>query len=142
MSMMEVGSHGNGSDNGSGSGSGNGGGGGGSDSLSMQEVLEREQRLQEEAREQMRQNWGKENQCTFAEGYIRQPVYACLTCKESGKTGPVSPNRFNSISSTSSSLSVSSSHRAPFRLAPSLISLFALVLFCFSFSLGSASGAA
>jgi hypothetical protein len=33
----------------------------------------------------MEQNWGDETKCTYAEGYIDQPVYSCRECSE--KTG-------------------------------------------------------
>ncbi len=30
----------------------------------------------------MSQNWGDETKCTYAQGYIDQPVYSCRECSE------------------------------------------------------------
>ena len=38
--------------------------------------------LEEEAQEEMSQNWGDETKCTYAQGYIDQPVYSCRECSE------------------------------------------------------------
>jgi hypothetical protein len=56
-------------------------GGGNNDSITLYEYLTKEESLQEEALQQMMaKNWGNEKECTYAKGYITQPVYSCVTC--------------------------------------------------------------
>jgi E3 ubiquitin-protein ligase UBR7 len=46
------------------------------------QVLDNILYLEEEAQEEMSQNWGDETKCTYAKGYIDQPVYSCRECSE------------------------------------------------------------
>ncbi|GAM18431.1 hypothetical protein SAMD00019534_016060 [Acytostelium subglobosum LB1] len=52
--------------------------------ISIQDALEdqehEEEELYEEALDQYQQDWGDEDSCTFDQGYITQPVYACKDC--------------------------------------------------------------
>jgi len=45
--------------------------------------------LIEEAEVQEAQGWGDADKCTYHEGYISQPVYACATCTEKNNNGNV-----------------------------------------------------
>ncbi|KAF2070909.1 hypothetical protein CYY_007775 [Polysphondylium violaceum] len=62
------------------------------DILSLKEILEDqinvEKDLLEEAENQESEKWGEEGKCTHDKGYIDQPVYACKTCidKKSDKS--------------------------------------------------------
>ncbi|KAM9968745.1 hypothetical protein ACTFIW_000622 [Dictyostelium discoideum] len=53
--------------------------------ISIQEALndqlEEEKNLLEEAKEQEQEDWGDESICTFDKGYINQSVFACKTCQ-------------------------------------------------------------
>lgn len=51
----------------------------------MYEIQQAQKDLEEEALFQKQQNWGKEDSCTFHEGYKKQPVYACATCSKDSK---------------------------------------------------------
>lgn len=46
------------------------------------DIIRREDHLHKEAQQQLRQNWGTENECTHGQGYHKQPVYSCYTCAE------------------------------------------------------------
>jgi hypothetical protein len=46
------------------------------------QVLDNILYLEEEAQEEMSQNWGDETKCTYAQGYVDQPVYSCRECSE------------------------------------------------------------
>lgn len=48
------------------------------DAITMQEYLEREQQLEQEALEAYP---GKFDHCTYEEGYLRQPLWTCRTCQ-------------------------------------------------------------
>ncbi|EFA81122.1 HEAT repeat-containing protein [Heterostelium album PN500] len=52
--------------------------------ISIQDALndhvDAQKELYEEAVDQYKQNWGDEDKCTFDKGYITQPVYACKDC--------------------------------------------------------------
>lgn len=48
----------------------------------MMQVLDNILYLEEEASEEISQNWGDESRCTYSDGYIDQPVYACRECSE------------------------------------------------------------
>ncbi len=45
------------------------------------ELVDEMDEMEREALENIHQNWGDESVCTYAEGYISQPVYSCLTCR-------------------------------------------------------------
>jgi E3 ubiquitin-protein ligase UBR7 len=55
------------------------------ETLTVKEILERQELLEKEAGEILS---GKFDECTYNKGYIRQPVYACKTCKPSEGCGP------------------------------------------------------
>ncbi|EXX76356.1 hypothetical protein RirG_033840 [Rhizophagus irregularis DAOM 197198w] len=55
------------------------------ETLTVKEILERQRLLEEEAGEILS---GRFDECTYNKGYIRQPVYACKTCKPSEGYGP------------------------------------------------------
>ncbi|CAG8632283.1 6875_t:CDS:10 [Funneliformis caledonium] len=55
------------------------------ETLTVQEILERQRLLEEEAGEIL--SW-KFDECTYNKGYIRQLVYACKTCKPNEGYGP------------------------------------------------------
>ena len=52
------------------------------DSVTLEEIIENEFLLEEEAKEVQLENWGKESICTFDSGYISQNIYACATCQK------------------------------------------------------------
>ncbi|KAK5583684.1 hypothetical protein RB653_005282 [Dictyostelium firmibasis] len=47
----------------------------------LNDQLEEEKNLLEEAKEQEQEDWGDESICTFDKGYINQSVFACKTCQ-------------------------------------------------------------
>lgn len=50
--------------------------------ITMPEVLDNILYHEEEAENEMSQNWGDETICTYGQGYIDQPVYSCLECSQ------------------------------------------------------------
>uniref|UniRef100_A0A6B2L6D1 UBR-type domain-containing protein n=1 Tax=Arcella intermedia TaxID=1963864 RepID=A0A6B2L6D1_9EUKA len=53
--------------------------------ITLPQLVDALDHWEEEAREQHAQKWGDEGKCTYSDGYIEQPVYACETCfKSSG----------------------------------------------------------
>jgi hypothetical protein len=50
------------------------------DTVSLQQLVQKQIDLEEEAQAQLEEDWGDEDRCTFDDGYITQPVYACETC--------------------------------------------------------------
>lgn len=69
----------------------------GEEVLTMEEIFQEQALLEEEAESKLQENWGDEKYvrkrgqcshcsfraCTYDKGYIKQPVYACLTCSQS-----------------------------------------------------------
>jgi len=50
--------------------------------VTMPQLVDAYNSLIEEAQIQESQGWGDEDKCTYHEGYISQPVYACVTCTD------------------------------------------------------------
>ncbi|CAJ0767411.1 6481_t:CDS:1, partial [Entrophospora sp. SA101] len=48
------------------------------ETITISEFIEQQNYLEREAREVLPWSF---DQCTYSKGYIRQPVYACKTCK-------------------------------------------------------------
>eukprot|EP01087_Luapelamoeba_hula_P015640 TRINITY_DN4697_c3_g3_i1.p1 TRINITY_DN4697_c3_g3~~TRINITY_DN4697_c3_g3_i1.p1 ORF type:complete len:181 (-),score=48.13 TRINITY_DN4697_c3_g3_i1:159-701(-) len=48
--------------------------------VTMPDILDSELYLEEEARAKIAENWGDENACTYDQGYLDQPIYACKEC--------------------------------------------------------------
>jgi hypothetical protein len=79
------------------------------------DLLQAEKELEAEAEFQKNNNWGDENVCTyegnylfellflFSEGYVRQPVYGCLTCMKTTKES-VTKRKFRSQFNVNTSL--------------------------------------
>ena len=56
-----------------------------SNSITLQELIDKEEELEQEAYEKLKEpQWGDETRCTFSDGAISQPVYSCLTCSKQG----------------------------------------------------------
>eukprot|EP01116_Phalansterium_solitarium_P021920 TRINITY_DN7037_c0_g1_i1.p1 TRINITY_DN7037_c0_g1~~TRINITY_DN7037_c0_g1_i1.p1 ORF type:complete len:397 (-),score=128.09 TRINITY_DN7037_c0_g1_i1:14-1204(-) len=52
------------------------------------DILNEQEQLEQEAEEQLNGNWGDEDACTHADGYRRQPVFACATCTKAKGGAP------------------------------------------------------
>ncbi|CAG8580937.1 7315_t:CDS:10 [Paraglomus occultum] len=55
------------------------------DTITAEEFLEQQRKLEKEAAEVLPWNF---DHCTYSRGYLRQPVYACKTCKPKPGYGP------------------------------------------------------
>ncbi|KYQ90741.1 ubiquitin protein ligase E3 component n-recognin 7 [Tieghemostelium lacteum] len=54
----------------------------------LQDHIDNQQHLLDEALHQHSEKWGDEEHCTFEKGYVTQPVYSCGTCnKNNQKSG-------------------------------------------------------
>ena len=54
--------------------------------LTMEDVLQSQLQLEEEAKYQMEQNVGNdEEKCTYEDGYITQQIFSCKTCQKNGQ---------------------------------------------------------
>ncbi|KAL6069574.1 E3 ubiquitin-protein ligase UBR7, variant 2 [Balamuthia mandrillaris] len=51
-------------------------------SLTMPQILDQQLYLEEEASEKLSEGWGEEDVCTYPEGYVMQPVFACKECSQ------------------------------------------------------------
>jgi len=57
--------------------------------VTMTQLVDAYDGLIEEAKAQEEQEWGDADKCTYCEGYISQPVYACATCNSKTTNGEV-----------------------------------------------------